>query len=287
MNLEKIPEHLVILGGGFIGMEFANMFANFGTKITILNSSEIPLLREDADIREQILKIFASQNVEFINSARASKIEKNGEKLEIFYGENSILADAVLVATGRASTARDLDVQNAGVVLDEKGFIRVNDRLETSAKNIFALGDVNDGPQFTYISLDDYRIIRDTIFGGEYTRAMRKPIATSVFMKVPYSHIGLKEYEIDKQNPGIRIKTLPTAMIPKSKILGENDGLLKAIVNVKTGEILGCTLLCLESYEMINLVKMAMDNNLPYSTLKNQIFTHPTMSESLNDLFSF
>lgn len=288
MNISKIPDHLVILGWWFIGVEFAGMFANFWSKVTIINSSENPFPNEDVDFREKLINILGKHNINFINNSRATKIQKNDGKLEIFYNNWSIIADSVLVAVGREPNTKNLSLENAGILTDDKWNIIVDDKLQTSVPNIYAMGDVNGWPQFTYISLDDYRIVRNNIFGGDYnSRNMRKSIATSVFMPVVYSHIGLKEHEIDASNSDIAVKILPTSMIPKSKILEENDGLLKAIVNKKTGEILGCTLLCEESHEIINIVKLAMDNNLSYNVLKNQIFTHPTMAESLNDLFNF
>ncbi|MGL5545769.1 MAG: FAD-dependent oxidoreductase, partial [Tannerellaceae bacterium] len=195
--------------------------------------------------------------------------------------------DAVLLATGRKPNTQDLNLQAAGVMVDERGAIKVDDHLRTTQPNIWAIGDVKGGLQFTYISLDDYRIIRDYLFGN-HTRTTkdRVPVSYSVFIDPPLSHIGLNETEAIRHNKNIRVKTVPVTAIPRAKTLGETEGLLKAVMDAETNKILGCTLFAPESSEVINFVALAMKQDLDASDIRDFIFTHPSMSEALNDLFA-
>lgn len=200
--------------------------------------------------------------MKIVNSARVQSLENSENSVQVLTesGEK-FSAEAVLFAVGRTPNTSELELENAGIKKDSHGYIIVDETLKTSQNHIFAFGDVTGAPQFTYLSLDDFRIIKNQIFGDKnYTRSHRSDFATSVFLGLPFSHIGMKERDIDGKNPDIAIKKIPTAMIPKSKILKENDGLIQAIVNTKTGKILGCTLLCEESFEIINIVGLAMKN---------------------------
>ena len=195
--------------------------------------------------------------------------------------------DAVLLATGRRPVTAGLNLEAAGVELTERGAIAVNDLLQTSVPHIWALGDVNGGPQFTYASLDDYRIVKSQLLGdGSYTRAQRKTMAYSVFMQTPLARIGMNEAEARDTGQPVAVKELPASAVPRLHVDGNTTGLLRAIVNPDTKEILGTTLLCEGAPEVINLVKTAMDAGLPYTTLRDQVFTHPSVSEALNDLFN-
>ncbi|HZI23746.1 MAG TPA: FAD-dependent oxidoreductase, partial [Chryseolinea sp.] len=180
-----------------------------------------------------------------------------------------------------------LNLEAAGIKTDVRGFVEVNDLLQTNVRNVWAIGDVNGGPQFTYISLDDFRIIRDQLFDGDhYKISKRKLVASSVFITPTFSHIGLREKEAIEMGYKIKVAKLPASAIPRARILNNTSGLLKSIVDVETNKILGCTLLCVEASEMINTIQVAMNAGLTYQTIRDTIFTHPSMTEAFNDLYS-
>ena len=215
----------------------------------------------------------------------------NENGVTVHYSVNDSLATlsvgAVLVATGRTPMTKDLNLAAAGISVDKRGFIEVNDKLQTSAPNVWAIGDIHGGPQFTYISLDDFRIIKNQLTGGNYdSLKKRKKFPTSVFLTPPYARIGLNETEAKAANISYELFTLPAASIPKAAVMGNKEGLLKALVDKENGKILGCMLFCLEAHELINIVKIAMDGGLHYEILRDAVYTHPTMAESFNDLFA-
>lgn len=216
-------------------------------------------------------------------------IDKNGKGyVQISQGasKSEIESDAILVAIGRKPNTEGLNLEAAGVKTDEKGAVVVDETLKTTADNIWAMGDVKGGLQFTYISLDDFRIIRDNLYnGGNRTVNDRNVIPYSVFINPPLSRVGMTESEAIAKGYEVKTGRLEAMAIPKAKIEGVTDGLLKAVIDAKTDKILGCTLLCNTSHEMINIVAAAMKAEQKYTFLKDMIFTHPTMSEALNDLF--
>lgn len=291
MEQSRLPEKLVIVGGGFIGLEFADMYAKFGSQVTLLDRGSKFLPEEDDDIAEEVFKVLTSKGIRILLGVEVQQFgdTKRGIDVRFNQGEEKIdvlQASAVLIATGRKPNTVGLNLAAAGVETDERGFIRVNDRLQTSAHNVWAIGDINGGPQFTYISLDDFRIIRDQLFGGDYTSVTkRKLVATSVFISPPLAHIGLREKEGRAQGCRIKVARLPAAAIPRARILNNTDGLLKSVIDVDTNKILGCTLFCAGASEMINTVQVAMNAELDYRMVGNTIFTHPSMTEALNDLY--
>src|SRR5574344_744593 len=293
MEMRELPEKLVIIGGGYIGLEFASMYASFGSKVTVLESYPQLIGREDHDIAEAVKEALEKKGVKFRLNVSVNSV---GVINEMAYTEitdkttgktEKLISEAVLLATGRVPETAELNLQNAGVKTDEKGTILVDEHLVTSNPKIRAVGDVKGGLQFTYISLDDYRIVKEDLFGkGERTINNRGPISYSVFIDPPLSRVGLSEAEAEKQNIEVIVKRLPVMAIPRAKTLGETTGLQKAIIEKSTGKILGCTLFAPDSSETINIVTAAMKADLPYTFLRDFIFTHPSMSESLNDLFS-
>ena len=290
MNLEDFPKTLTILGSGFIGLEFAATYAKFGTKVTVIDKAEKLLAREDDDVANAVFESYKSLGVEFIFGADTKCVEQDENTVTLSYevdGETGkISSDVLLVATGRTPNTKELHLENAGVEVSERGFVNVNEHLQTNKPHIFAMGDVNGGPQFTYISLDDYRIVKSYLDGsGAYTRNDRQPIAFSAFLHPTYSRVGLSEKEARQAGYNIKVATLPVTAIPKAKILGNQTGIYKAIVDADTNQILGTVLFGEESHEVINIVVTAMIAKQPYTALANQIFTHPTMVETLNDLF--
>lgn len=286
LELEELPEHLAIIGGGYIGLEFASMYSGFGSRVTVIQDGDIFIPREERDIADAVQKAMEKRGVEFLFGANTKKLEEGRITLEQNGAEKVIEADAILVATGRRPNTDDLNVEAAGVQLTDRGAVIVGADLKTSAANIWAMGDVTGGLQFTYTSLDDFRIVWSGLHGGSYNRDVRKAVPYSVFIAPSLSRVGMGEDEAVKAGYKIRVFKLPAAAIPKAQVLRNPDGLLKAIVDEDSGRILGATLFCEESYEVINIIKMAMDAGLSYEVLRDEIFTHPTMSEALNDLFA-
>lgn len=290
MDLTSLPKELLILGAGYIGLEFAAMFANYGSQVTVLDHSPEFLPREDDDIKAAVKADLEAAGVKFVLGADVEKISDEADKVVIDYqlGEEKLTAsaDKILVAAGRRANTADLNLPAAGVETDDRGNIKVDDRLRTSADQVWALGDVKGGPQFTYVSLDDFRIVKDQLFGeGKRKVSDRQILPTSVFITPPLSAVGLNEKAAQKAGVDYQLFKLPVAAIPKAKVAKDSRGLFKALVDPASGQILGASLYGLESHELINQIALAMKAKLPYSFLRDQIYTHPTMSEAFNDLF--
>ena len=292
LNLKKLPRYLAIIGGGYIGMEFASMYADFGSRVTIIQDGAEFLPREDEEIASAVEKSLENREIEVMKSMKILSVsEEDGKavlKMENARGESDeVFADAVLVATGRRPDVSGLNLSAAGVELTERGAVKVDENLRTSAENIYAMGDVTGGLQFTYISLDDYRIVKSQVLGdGARNTKNRGAVPYSVFLDPPFSRVGMTEKEALEKGMKIKVFRLPAAAIPKAQVLQKPVGLLKAIVEESSGKILGAHLFCEESYEVINLLKQAIDCGTPYTALRDAIYTHPTMSEALNDLFA-
>lgn len=287
LNLTQRPERLGILGGGYIGVEFASMFANFGSKVTLYEAAPLFLAREDRDIAEAIARILRDKGVEIILNANVQAVSSGDGAVQVKMPGGVQIVDALLVASGRKPATENLQLQKAGVDVNDRGAIIVNKYLRTSADNIWAMGDVTGGLQFTYISLDDFRIVRDNLLGeGVRHTGDRQNIPYSVFMTPPLSRVGMTEEQARASGASVQVVTLPVAAIPRARVMDDTRGVLKAVVDSETKQILGVSLLCVDSHEMINIIKTVMDAGLPYTTLRDQIFTYPSISESLNDLFS-
>ena len=269
MELEELPQHLVIVGGGYIGLEFASMYASFGSKVTVLEGFAELIPREDRDIAAAVREALEKKGIEFRIGARVESV--------------SDTAGGVRVAVADTQTGGKYEIDGDAVL----GAVRVDAHLRTTAPRVFAAGDVTGGLQFTYVSLDDFRIIRDVLLGdGARTTANRGPVPYSVFIEPTLSHVGMHEEEARKAGRDIRVNRIAVAAFPRSRILGSTEGVLKAVIDAKTDEILGCTLFGAESGEVINTVATAMKHGVTAHDLSNSIYTHPSMSESLNDLFA-
>ena len=287
LNLAQRPQRLGILGGGYIGVEFASMFANFGSKVTIFEAAPLFLPREDRDVADAIARILRDKGVELILNANVHSVSSQDGAVQIQMPEETHSVDALLIASGRKPATEALQLKNAGVDVNERGGIIVNRYLRTSADNIWAMGDVTGGLQFTYISLDDFRIVRDSLLGdGLRNTGDRQNVPYSVFMTPPLSRVGMSEEQARASGAEVQVVTLPVTAIPRARVMDDTRGMLKAVVDVNTQRILGVSLMCVDSHEIINIVKTVMDAGLPYTVLRDQIFTHPSMSESLNDLFA-
>lgn len=286
MQEENLPKHLVIIGAGYISMEFASIYNNFGSKVTVLQRSNEFLPKEDRDVADEIKSICEKKGIDIITNAKVSQIENDSVFYTVNDEEFNIKDCSILIAIGRKPSTELLNVENAGIELTPRGAIKTDEYLKTNVKNIWAMGDVNGGAQFTFISLDDFRVLRSQLSGNDYNVNKRQNVAYSVFMDTPLGRVGLTEKEAEEKGIPYRVVKLPTAMVPKAQVLRKTDGFLKAILNSETNEILGAALLCPEAYELVNLIKLAMDMGVKADYLANSIYTHPTMSEAFNDLFS-
>ncbi|NBD27907.1 FAD-dependent oxidoreductase [Paenibacillus glycinis] len=291
MELTALPRRLTIVGAGYIGLEFASMYAGFGSEVTVLDTHADLLAREDRDMAEALQDSLEKKGIAFILGVEIEAVRDTEQGAVIAYldaegNRREETADAVLVAAGRRPNTEGLQLGRAGVAVTGRGAVQVDERLLTTVPHIFAMGDVVGGLQFTYISLDDQRIILDHLHGhGRRTTHDRKHVPYSVFIDPPFSRVGLTEEKAIAEGYEVKIARLPAAAIPRARLTGETEGMLKAVVDAKTDRILGCALFCADSHEMINIVQIAMETDRPYSFLRDHIFTHPSMSEALNDLF--
>jgi pyruvate/2-oxoglutarate dehydrogenase complex dihydrolipoamide dehydrogenase (E3) component len=286
MDEEKLPGHLILIGAGYIGMEFASMYRNFGSEVTVLQDGNNFLPREDRDIADAIRQIMENKGIKFIFGAKTTAVEGGKVIYDRDGSSHEITGDAILIATGRKANTGELDAGQAGITLTARGAVQVDEYLRTNVPGIWAMGDVNGGLQFTFVSLDDYRIVLSQLEGKDRSRAGRMNVPYSVFMDTPLGRVGMTEALAREKGIPVKIAKLPTAAVPKAQVLRKTEGFLKAIIHAETGKILGAALLCPESYEMINLIKLAMDMDADYTVLRDQIYTHPTMTEAFNDLFS-
>ncbi len=293
MEQSVLRKELIIIGGGFIGLEFADMYAGFGAAVTLLDHEAAFLPKEDRDIADEIFKVLTAKKLNIVTGASVQKITdtvNNTVIVQYKHKDGQIVereASAVLVATGRKPVTENLNLAAAGIQTDKRGYIKVDAFLKTNVPDIWAIGDINGGPQFTYISLDDFRIIRDQLFGGSYTSvSQRKLHAFSVFISPQLAHIGLREKEAVEKGLAVKVATLPASAIPQARILNNTNGLLKTVVDSNSNKILGCTLFCVDANEMINTIQMAMHAGLDYRELRDNIYTHPSMTEAFNDLYA-
>ncbi|MBE8987800.1 mercuric reductase [Nostoc sp. LEGE 12450] len=290
MELEQLPEHLIVLGSGYIGLEFAQMFRRFGSRVTVIGQSEQILSQQDPDIAIAVQTLLERDGIEFLLKAKVLRVVRSGNatKLLIQVGDREISLEGshLLIAVGRAPTTDTLNLAAAGVATDARGFIPVNERLETNVPNIWALGDINGGPQYTHVALDDYRIVKANLIDGGNRSTRDRLVPSCLFIDPELAHIGLTETEAQQKGYAIRVAKLDARDIMRAVTQSQTDGLMKAIVDTETGRILGCSLLCHEAGEVISTVQMVMQAQMPYTVLRDGILTHPTMAEGLNMLFS-
>lgn len=290
MARRVLPRRLAIIGGGYIGLEFSSHFANFGSQVTVIQDWEQFIPREDAEVARSVLESLTARGVQMRMGAAIQSVRDEGDcavlTLRTTAGAEELEADAILVAAGRRPNGKELNLPAAGVELTDRGAVKVDEHLRTSAPHIWAMGDVAGGLQFTCISPDDFRIIKPQLLGdGRRTTQNRGEAPYTVFLDPPLSRVGLSEQEALERRYEVKVARLPAGAIPKAHVLRRPTGLLKAVVDARTGLILGAHFFCAESQGMINLIKLCMDAKLPYATLRDGIFNHPTMSEALNDLF--
>jgi pyruvate/2-oxoglutarate dehydrogenase complex dihydrolipoamide dehydrogenase (E3) component len=289
MELDQVPEHLLVLGGGYIGVEFGQMFRRFGSRVTIVQADAQLLAHEDIDIVDEITKILREDGIEVLLDSKTTQVSGDQSKiaLEIRHGreQRRVEGTHLLVAVGRTPNTEDLDLPAAGIATDDNGFLRVNSRLETNVAGVYGIGDVKGGPAFTHISYDDFRILRANLLEGKDVTTEGRMLPYTVFVDPQLGRIGITEKEARKQGRKIRIAKMPMTYVARAKEFGETRGLMKVVVDAQSDQILGAAILGMEGGELAAMVQLAMMGELPYPVLQEGIFSHPTLSESLNVIF--
>jgi pyruvate/2-oxoglutarate dehydrogenase complex dihydrolipoamide dehydrogenase (E3) component len=291
MELDYVPQHLVILGGGYIGVEFSQMFRRFGSQVTVIQSGHQLLREEDQDVAAEVDKILREDGIEILLNTHTQRVAPANGGINLTIAREgkvqTIPATDLLVATGRVPNTEALQPAVAGIDVDQRGFIRSNDRLETSAPGVYVLGDVKGGPQFTHISYDDFRILKANLLDGGDRTVRDRPVPYTVFMDPQLGRVGMTESEAKKSGRKIRVARMPMAWVARALEVDESRGLMKAIVDAETEEILGATVLGMEGGEVMAVFQMAMMGRLKYTVLRDAVFAHPTLAESLNNLFFY
>ena len=286
-NLKELPKRLGVLGGGNIGLEFAGLYNKLGSQVTVLDAAPVFLPRVEPSIAALAKQYMEEDGIQLLQNVRTTQVKNDGDEVVVVTEDGEFRFDALLYATGRKPNIEPLHLENTDIELTERGAIKVDKHLETSVPGVFAAGDVNGGLQFTYISLDDFRILYSYLAGdGSYTLEDRKNVPTSMFITPPLAQIGLTEKEAQEQGLPIAVKEIPVAAMPRGHVNADLRGAFKAVVNTETKEIVGATIFSAGAQEIINILTVAMDNKIPYTYLSKQIFTHPTLAENLNDLFA-
>ncbi len=293
-HVQPLPERLVIVGGGYVGLEFAGMFANFGSRVTLVDHGERLMRREDPDVAAAVQALLEESGVEFLFGAETARIEDGPDEASVTVrigDETSALeADAVLLATGRRATTDALGLDAAGVAVNDRGFVIVDEFLRASVPGVFAVGDINGGPQFTYVSLDDYRIVLGQLNGGSRrSTADRVAVPSTIFLSPPLARAGWNEMQARESGRSVLVAKKAIADIaamPRPKIVGETHGLIKVIVDAETELVLGATVFSIDAQEVINLLALAMRAGVTASELRDGIWTHPSSTEALNEVLA-
>ena len=291
MELDHVPQHLIVMGGGYVGLEFGQMFRRFGSQVTILQRGKQLLDREDPDIAEEVTKILREDGIEILLESEVQQVKRNGQhailvKAQTPEGEKTIPGSHLLVAVGRVPNTEALNLEAAGVETGKGGYIQVNEYLETTQPGVFAMGDVKGGPAFTHISYDDYRIIKTNLLDGSKRTVNDRPIPYTVFIDPQLGRVGLSETEARQKGHQIRVAKMPMSSVARAIEVDETRGLMKAVVDASNDQILGCAILGIQGGEIMAIIQVAMMGKLPFTALRDGVFTHPTLSESLNNLFA-
>jgi pyruvate/2-oxoglutarate dehydrogenase complex dihydrolipoamide dehydrogenase (E3) component len=290
MELDSVPEHLLVLGGGYVGLEFGQMFRRFGSRVTIVQSGSQLLAREDFDVAAEVAAILKQDGIEVLLSTKAESVARSGVQIELTVrtgNESRLLKGThLLVATGRVSNTNTLNISAAGLIADDHGFLKVNSKLETNVEGIYALGDIKGEPAFTHISYDDFRILRTNLIEKGSATTEGRFVPYTVFIDPQLGRVGLTEAEARAQNKKFRVAKMPMSYVARALEVDEARGFMKAIVDAATNQILGAVILGLEGGEIMSMLQLAMMGRLPYTVLREATFAHPTLAESLNNLFA-
>jgi pyruvate/2-oxoglutarate dehydrogenase complex dihydrolipoamide dehydrogenase (E3) component len=291
MELDEVPEHLLVVGGGYVGLEFGQMFRRFGSQVTIIQRGANLLSREDPDVAEEVAKIMREDGIEVLLEARPLHVEQTAPgsirlTVHTTTGERALTGSHLLMAAGRVPNSDWLNLHTAGIKTDKRGFIEVNERLETNVPGIYALGDIKGGPAFTHISYDDFRIIRTNVLEKGNASIHDRLVPYTVFIDPQLGRVGLSEEEARAQGRNIKVAKMPMNYVARALETDESRGFMKAVVDAETGQILGCAVLGIEGGEIMSILEVAMMGKVPYTALRDGVFAHPTLAESLNNLFS-
>jgi pyruvate/2-oxoglutarate dehydrogenase complex dihydrolipoamide dehydrogenase (E3) component len=290
MELDRVPDHLVVLGGGYIGLEFGQMFRRFGGRVTVVQRGPQLLPLEDEDVAGAVLEVLRQDGVDVLLESEARRAERDGDGIRLVLrgrdGERTVCGSHVLLAAGRVPNTDRLGLDAAGIATDAKGFIRVNGRLETNVSGVYALGDVKGGPAFTHISYDDYRVIRRNLLEGGSATTEGRLLPYTVFIDPQLGRVGLNERDARKQGVRYQVARLPMTSVARALEMDESRGLMKALVDPDSRCILGAAVLGVEGGELMGVLQLAMMGNVPYDRIRDAVFAHPTLAESLNNLFT-
>jgi pyruvate/2-oxoglutarate dehydrogenase complex dihydrolipoamide dehydrogenase (E3) component len=291
MELDELPEHLIILGGGYIGLEFGQMFRRFGSEVTIIQTGPRLMMIEDEDVSDEVAAILREDGISVLTSATPVRVEPgDGDRLQLTVqmedGARLIQGSHLLSAIGRIPNTEALNAEAAGINLGDRGFIEVDEYLETSAPGVYAMGDVKGGPAFTHLSYDDYRVLHANLIGHEKASTRDRIVPYTMFMDPQLGRVGMTEREARSQGRAIRVAKLPMSAVIRAIETGETRGFMKAIVDAHTGQILGSAVLGSEGGEIMTIIQVAMLGKLTYRAMADAIFTHPLLAEGLNALFA-
>ncbi|HLQ27764.1 MAG TPA: mercuric reductase [Ktedonobacteraceae bacterium] len=291
MELDTVPEHLLIIGGGYVGLEFGQMFRRFGSQVTVIQRGAFLLSREDPDVAGEVAHILREDGIEVLLETKPVRVEQTAQgtihlTVQTPAGERTLSGSHLLAAAGRVPNSDWLNLDAAGIQIDKRGSIQVNERLETNVPGIYALGDVKGGPAFTHISYDDFRIIRTNLLENGKASTRERLVPYTVFIDPQLGRVGLSETEARTQGRNIKVAKMPMNYVARALEVDESRGFMKAVVDAGTGQILGCAVLGIEGGEIMAVLQMAMMGKVPYTVLRDAVFAHPTLAESLNNLFS-
>jgi pyruvate/2-oxoglutarate dehydrogenase complex dihydrolipoamide dehydrogenase (E3) component len=289
LELDYLPSHLLVLGGGYVGIEMAQAYRRFGSRVTIIEPGRQLMGREDADVAAQMLGILTAEGIEVLLDAQPVTIHGlSGDEVAVTLrtaaGEQKVEGSDLLVAVGRIANTADIGLDKAGVKLDARGFVQVNERLETTAPGVWAIGECAGSPQFTHVSVDDFRIVRDNMAGGN-RRTDDRLVPYVMFTDPPLSRIGLSEGEAQRKGISVRLARLPMSNVLRTLATDETEGFMKAVVSANDDRILGFTMIGSEAGEVVAAIQTAMLAELPYTKLRDAVFTHLTIAEGFGPLF--